>query len=233
MEREHARALARPAAAGARGGPRARPGAAARRSSSRSSPSEIADNIDQLLDPKLMVIRHMEAHPELANRVFEDVGKRELRLMINFGFVFGFLLGIPVIFIVEALPYWWVLPICGVVVGWTTNLLGHAADLRAGRAAQDRARSSCTACSCAASDEVADVYAGIIAEDIVTLGEHRRPPALRAALGPHPADARDGAAAGGRPRHRAGAARRCGSRWARASTTRSATRSPPRRSSTR
>src|SRR4029079_14460324 len=77
---------------------------------------DIAENIDQILDPKLMVILHMEENPELANRVFEDVGRRELRLMINFGFLFGFLLGIPVIFIVAALPYWWVLPICGVLV---------------------------------------------------------------------------------------------------------------------
>ena len=99
---------------------------------------DIADNIDQILDPKLMVIRHMEANPELANRVFEDVGRKELRLMINFGFVFGFLLGIPVIFIVAAFPHWWVLPVCGVVVGWPTNLLGHAAHLRAGRATADR-----------------------------------------------------------------------------------------------
>ncbi|HEY8000586.1 MAG TPA: hypothetical protein VID76_01540 [Solirubrobacterales bacterium] len=130
---------------------------------------EIAENIDQVLDPKIMVIRHLEAHPELANRVFEDVGKRELRLMINFGFLFGFLLGIPVIFIVEAVPHWWVLPICGVVVGWLTNLLGmqlifepveprrlgpfklHGLFLRR-------------------KEQVADVYAGIIAEDIVTLG---------------------------------------------------------------
>jgi uncharacterized membrane protein YheB (UPF0754 family) len=135
---------------------------------------EIADNIDQVLDPKLMVIRHLEANPELANRVFEDVGKRELRLMINFGFIFGFLLGIPVVFIVNAFPHWWVLPICGVIVGWTTNLWGmwlifepveprklgpitiHGLFLRRKR-------------------EVADVYAGIIAEDIVTLeniGDH-------------------------------------------------------------
>jgi uncharacterized membrane protein YheB (UPF0754 family) len=130
---------------------------------------QIADNIDQVLDPKLMVIRHLEANPELANRVFEDVGKRELRLMINFGFAFGFLLGIPVIFIVELFPYWWVLPICGVVVGWVTNLWGmwlifepveprrigplklHGLFLRR-------------------KDQVADVYSGIIAEDIVTLG---------------------------------------------------------------
>ena len=130
---------------------------------------EIAENIDQVFDPKLMVIRHMEAHPELANRVFEDVGKRELRLMINFGFIFGFLLGIPVIFIVEAFPVWWVLPVCGVVVGWVTNLWGmllifepveprrigplklHGLFLRR-------------------KGEVADVYSGIIANDIVTLG---------------------------------------------------------------
>ena len=130
---------------------------------------EIAENIDQVLDPKIMVIRHLEAHPELANRVFEDVGKRELRLMINFGFIFGFLLGIPVIFIVEAVPEWWMLPICGVVVGWLTNKLGmqlifepveprqigpfklHGLFLRR-------------------REEVADVYAGIIAQDIVTLG---------------------------------------------------------------
>ena len=65
----------------------------------RDVTDEIGTNIDQLLDVKLMVIRQMEAHPELVNRVFLDVGKRELRLMVNFGFVFGFLLGIPVAFV--------------------------------------------------------------------------------------------------------------------------------------
>jgi uncharacterized membrane protein YheB (UPF0754 family) len=134
----------------------------------RELQDEIGDNIDQLLDVKLMVIRRMEEDPTLANRVFQDVGKKDLRHMINFGFIFGLLLGIPVIFIVEAFPHWWVLPICGVVVGWTTNLLGmqlifepveprrfgplkmHGLFLRR-------------------QPEVSDVYAGIIAEDIVTL----------------------------------------------------------------
>jgi uncharacterized membrane protein YheB (UPF0754 family) len=134
----------------------------------RQLQDEMADNIDQLLDVKLMVIRRMEEEPALANRVFQDVGKKELRHMINFGFIFGFILGIPVIFITEAFPYWWVLPICGVIVGWVTNLLGmqlifepveprrlgplkmHGLFLRR-------------------QPEVSDVYAGIIAEDIVTL----------------------------------------------------------------
>ena len=53
-------AVARPAAAGARGGPRARPGAAAGHRP-RRSPTRSASNIDQLLDVKLMVIRHIEA----------------------------------------------------------------------------------------------------------------------------------------------------------------------------
>jgi uncharacterized membrane protein YheB (UPF0754 family) len=135
----------------------------------REVTEEIGDNIDQLLDVKLMVIRQMEERPELANRVFRDVGERELRLIINLGFVFGVLLGIPVVGITLLLPYWWVLPVCGVVVGWVTNLLAiymifqpvqprrlgpvllHGLFLRRQR-------------------EVADVYAGIIADDIVTIG---------------------------------------------------------------
>src|SRR4051795_9005030 len=88
----------------------------------REVTEEIGDNIDQLLDVKLMVIRQMEERPELANRVFRDVGEGELRLIVNLGFVFGLLFGIPVVGITLLLPYWWVLPVCGVVVGWVTDL---------------------------------------------------------------------------------------------------------------
>jgi uncharacterized membrane protein YheB (UPF0754 family) len=130
---------------------------------------EIGRNIDQLLDVKLMVIRQFEARPELATRAFLEVGQRELRLMINFGFLFGFLFGIPVVFITHWFPIWWVLPVCGVVVGWTTNKLGmqvifepveprrigpfklHGLFLRR-------------------RSEVADIYSGIISDDVVTLG---------------------------------------------------------------
>jgi len=135
----------------------------------RDVTKEIGTNIDQLLDVKLMVIRQFEARPELATRAFLDVGKRELNLMINFGFLFGFLFGLPVVAITLAFPVWWALPVCGVVVGWTTNLLGmqvifepveprkigpfrlHGLFLRR-------------------RSEVADVYAKIIADDVVTLG---------------------------------------------------------------
>jgi uncharacterized membrane protein YheB (UPF0754 family) len=129
---------------------------------------EIGEHIDQLLDPKIMVIEHFRNNPALVNRIFYEVGGRELKLMVNFGFVFGFLLGIPVAVVDHTFGIWWLLPFMGVVVGWVTNLLGmalifepveekrilgikvHGLFLR--RQAQ-----------------VADVYARIVAEDVITL----------------------------------------------------------------
>lgn len=130
---------------------------------------EIGENIDQLLDVKLMVIKRIEANPELANRIFLEVGKRELRFIINFGFFFGFALGLPTILVTEAFHYWWVLPILGVIIGYVTNWLAlwmifepleprkvgpftmHGLFMRR-------------------QPEVADVYAKIISDDIVTIG---------------------------------------------------------------
>lgn len=129
---------------------------------------EIGEYIDQLLDPKLMVIDHFEKNPALVNRIFKDIGKKELRLMVNFGFLFGFLFGIPVAIITHFITAWWLLPILGVFVGWTTNLLGmyvifepiephRIAGLKLHGLFLRR------------QDEVASVYARIIAEEVVTL----------------------------------------------------------------
>jgi uncharacterized membrane protein YheB (UPF0754 family) len=128
---------------------------------------DIGANIENLMDVKLMVIRRMEEQPELANRVFLDVAQRELRFIINFGFFFGLLLGIPLVFITEGFPHWWVLPIGGIIIGYVTNWaalwmifepieprrLGpfgfHGLFMRR-------------------QHDIADVYAGIIADDVVT-----------------------------------------------------------------
>jgi uncharacterized membrane protein YheB (UPF0754 family) len=80
---------------------------------------EIGENIDQLVDVKLMVIKRFD--PELANRVFLDMGQRELKFIQNFGFFFGFLLGIPVALFTHFVTFWWLLPILGVMVGYVTN----------------------------------------------------------------------------------------------------------------
>ncbi|WP_249011008.1 DUF445 domain-containing protein [Conexibacter sp. DBS9H8] len=129
---------------------------------------EIGEHIDLLLDPKLMVIDHFSANPALVNRIFQDVGQRELRLMVNFGFLFGFLFGIPVAAIIHFFPDWWLLPILGVIVGWITNLLGmfvifepvnprYVFGIKIQGLFLRR------------QNQVADVYAQIIADDVVTL----------------------------------------------------------------
>src|SRR5256885_1110845 len=81
----------------------------------------IGRNIDQLLDVKLMVMRRIEQSPELANKIFHSVGDKELRLIINMGFVLGLVLGIPVAGLTALVGQPWVLLVCGPVVGWVTN----------------------------------------------------------------------------------------------------------------
>ena len=134
----------------------------------RQMTDEIGTYIDQLLDPKLMVVDHFERHPALVNRIFKDIGQRELRLMVNFGFLFGFLFGIPVAVIDHFAHQWWLLPILGVFVGWMTNLLGmwvifEPVEVR--RIGPFRLHGLFLR----RQNEVADVYAGIIADDVVTL----------------------------------------------------------------
>jgi uncharacterized membrane protein YheB (UPF0754 family) len=134
----------------------------------RDITDEIGLHIDQLLDVKLMIVDHFEKNPALVNKIFRDTGKHELKMMVNFGFIFGFLLGIPVAILTHFVTNWWLLPILGVIVGWTTNLLGmwfifeppeprkigpftlHGLFVRR-------------------QPETAEVYARIIADDVVTL----------------------------------------------------------------
>lgn len=134
----------------------------------RAVTDDIGHNIEHLMDVKLMVIRRMEENPELLNRIFLDVGRRELRFIINFGFFFGLLCGIPLIFITHALPYWWVLPIGGVIIGYVTNWLAlwmifePAMPRKIGPF-------KLQGLFIRRQPEVSEVYAGIIADDVVTL----------------------------------------------------------------
>ena len=129
---------------------------------------DIGTNIDHLMDVKLMVIRHIERKPELANRIFLEVGRKELRFIINFGFFFGLVQGIPLIFILHAIPQWWVLPIGGVIIGYVTNwvalwMIFEPTEPR------KVGPFKLQGLFIRRQHEVADVYAKIIADDVVTL----------------------------------------------------------------
>src|SRR3954471_6806715 len=132
---------------------------------------ELGENIDQLLDVKLMVIRTIENDPAISNRIFRAIGRRELKMIIHFGFIFGFAFGIPTAVLTELVfkGVWWLLPLCGVFIGWVTNWLAiwmifepiepkrilgirmHGLFLRR-------------------QEQVAEVYALVISEDVITLG---------------------------------------------------------------
>ena len=129
---------------------------------------EIGEHIEQLVDIKLMVIKRFD--PELANRVFLDMGQRELTFIKNFGFVFGFVLGIPVAVLTHFVTAWWLLPILGVIIGYVTNWVAlwmiyeppeprqwgpvrvHGLFIRR-------------------QHDVAEVYATIVADEILTVSE--------------------------------------------------------------
>jgi len=130
---------------------------------------EIGTHADDLIDVKLMVIRRLEANPALANRIFLEVGRKELRFIVNFGFFFGLLLGVPVAFLTEyVLTWWWVLPIAGVLIGYTTNLLGIRMIFEPVRPRR-LGRFTVQGLFLKRQPEVAGVYADIIADDVVTM----------------------------------------------------------------
>jgi uncharacterized membrane protein YheB (UPF0754 family) len=90
----------------------------------REITNEIGTNIDQVLDAKLMVIRYFSRHPEFLNELFLVMGSKELRFMKNFGLYFGIPMGFLLFAILQVAPYWWVLPVGGIIVGWVVNWLG-------------------------------------------------------------------------------------------------------------
>lgn len=129
---------------------------------------EIGEHIEQLVDVKLMVINRFD--PELANRVFLDMGQRELKFIQNFGFVFGFVLGIPVALLTHFVTFWWLLPVLGVFVGWLTNWVAlwmiyePAEPQRWGPVRMQ-------GLFVRRQHDVAEVYARIVADEILTVAE--------------------------------------------------------------
>ena len=135
----------------------------------RSVTDGIGRDIDHLMDIKLMVIRQMERRPELANRVFLEIGRKELRFIVNFGFWFGLLLGIPTAIVTELLFHqWWLLPIAGVFIGYVTNLL---AIVMIFEPVEERKYGlfRFQGLFLRRQREVAEIYSKVIAEDIVNL----------------------------------------------------------------
>jgi uncharacterized membrane protein YheB (UPF0754 family) len=134
----------------------------------RTVTDEIGRNIDQLIDVKLMVIRKIEERPELGNKIFKSVGDKELKFIVRFGFYFGFICGLPTAGVFYLLNSPFVLIVLGMVTGWLTNWI---AILMIFEPVEEKRilGFKWQGLFIRRQREVADIYAEVIADDIITI----------------------------------------------------------------
>ncbi|MGI8727407.1 MAG: DUF445 domain-containing protein [Solirubrobacterales bacterium] len=134
----------------------------------REITDDIGTNIEHLMDIKLMVIRRIEEKPELSNRIFLDVGEREMKFIINSGLIFGFLLGLPQVPLFALANVWYILPVGGILIGYLTNKIALTIIFEP-VVPRKVGPFTIQGLFLRRQPEVASVYAKIIADDVVNL----------------------------------------------------------------
>lgn len=84
---------------------------------------EVKVNITEIFNLKKMAVEQLMQNKDLLNRIFLEVGHKEFKFIERSGFYFGFLFGVLQALIFIPFPYWWVLPLGGLIVGYLTNWL--------------------------------------------------------------------------------------------------------------
>lgn len=130
--------------------------------------AQIGDNIDELLDLTVMIRDHLARNPELLNRLFTEAGERELKFIINSGFFVGTFLGMFSIPLFLYIDQWWVLPVCGVAVGYLTNWIALKIIFQPTEPRQ-LGSFRLQGLFIKRQDEVAEAYASVVADDIITV----------------------------------------------------------------
>ncbi|AUM14233.1 DUF445 domain-containing protein [Ketobacter alkanivorans] len=80
-------------------------------------------NIEDLIDPKDLIIKKLSEDKDMLNRVFWECGETEFKFVINSGAFFGFLFGVVQMFVWWHNKDWLILPAFGLLVGLATNWL--------------------------------------------------------------------------------------------------------------
>ncbi|MEE2732411.1 MAG: hypothetical protein VYA55_16445 [Pseudomonadota bacterium] len=80
-------------------------------------------NIEDLVDPKALIIKKLSEDKNMLNRVFWECGETEFKFVINSGAFFGFLFGVTQMFVWWYNKEGWILPAFGLLVGLATNWL--------------------------------------------------------------------------------------------------------------
>ncbi|MCY4731787.1 hypothetical protein KY092_14605 [Natronomonas gomsonensis] len=128
----------------------------------------IGENIDELLDIKLMVMNHLGENPELVNRIFLETGEREFDFLVKSGFIFGTLLGCFSIPLFVFIDRWWVLPVAGVFVGYFTNWLALKMIFQPMKP-HEVGPFTIQGLFIRRQNEASETYASIVAEEVINL----------------------------------------------------------------
>ncbi len=84
---------------------------------------DVKANISQMLDLKYLAVTALTQNKELLNQMFLKCGEEEFKFIKKSGFYFGFLFGLIQMIVWYYFSYWWILPLFGIAVGYSTNLL--------------------------------------------------------------------------------------------------------------
>ena len=84
---------------------------------------ELKENIEEVMDLKHLVVTTALNQKELVVQMFQQVGEKEFSFIRLSGFYFGFAFGVIQSGIFYIYDAWWLLPVCGFLVGYITNWL--------------------------------------------------------------------------------------------------------------
>ena len=83
----------------------------------RKMVEDFQHNVSEIINIRELVVGHLVDDPELINEIFLKSGEKEFPFIERSGLYFGFLFGIPTMFLWYFYPLWWILPAGGVTFG--------------------------------------------------------------------------------------------------------------------
>jgi uncharacterized membrane protein YheB (UPF0754 family) len=85
--------------------------------------NDIKENIEEVFDLKDMIVSRLTSDKAMMNEIFLKCGKEEFKFIELSGIYFGFGFGLIQMAVWYFFPEWWILPLCGLLVGYGTNWL--------------------------------------------------------------------------------------------------------------
>jgi uncharacterized membrane protein YheB (UPF0754 family) len=80
-------------------------------------------HVEEVFDLKHCVVERLVNQKQILNEMFLSCGAEEFEFIRISGFYLGFLFGLLQMVFWMVIQSWWILPICGVFVGWFTNVV--------------------------------------------------------------------------------------------------------------